>query len=176
MMVSLELGFFPFKKTWVLFQCVHPCLLIPLNTSLPYFPTSRLIPYIIGSFLLICEGYKWWTKNYATWSIVCSFQNLRNVFNGIILKMSLHKDHQTCPSPSLALAPLISDPKLLHAQILFFFRKKEGNVWSPCLLLGYTSDGFNHPWVISSHPIHLSFSTPVHSVFHFSVSFIQSAW
>lgn len=42
-----------------------------------------------------------------------------------------------------------SDPILLHAPILFY-REKEGNVWAPCLLLGISSDGFNHPWVPSS--------------------------
>lgn len=42
-----------------------------------------------------------------------------------------------------------SDPSLLHAPILFY-REKEGNVWAPCLLLGVSSDGFNHPWVPSS--------------------------
>lgn len=51
-----------------------------------------------------------------------------------------------------------SDPRLLHAPILFC-REKEGNVWAPCLLLGVSSDGFNHPWVpSSSSPQSLSFS------------------
>lgn len=148
---------------------------LTLHTSLhPYwssytiyhwlFPVNILIPYSLW-YLRVTNGE---LKSMQKGSIVCSFP-FWNEFGAIILQMSL-QDHQTCPSPSLALNPLISDPRLLHAQILFFFRKKEGNVWSPCLLLGYTSDGFNHPWVIFSHHIHRSFFTPVHPIFHHILS------
>lgn len=59
-----------------------------------------------------------------------------------------------------------SDPRLLHAPILFC-REKEGNVWAPCLLLGVSSDGFNHPWVpSSSYPQSLPFSSFFQALFH----------
>ena len=49
---------------------------------------------------------------------------------------------------------VLSDPGLSHASVssLFLCREKERNVWAPCLLLGVSSDGFNHSWVPSSFP------------------------
>lgn len=58
-----------------------------------------------------------------------------------------------------------SDLSLLHAQILFY-REKERNVWASCLLLGLSSDGFNHSWVPSTL---LSMLSPLFSVFITSV-------
>lgn len=54
MMVYLELGSFPFKKTWGPVQLSTPLSFDPTSHfTPPYTPTGRLIPYIIGSFLLI---------------------------------------------------------------------------------------------------------------------------
>lgn len=60
-----------------------------------------------------------------------------------------------------------SDLSLLHAQILFY-REKERNVWASCLLLGLSSDGFNHSWVPS---FHLSL---LPSLFSFVIYSVQS--
>ena len=49
---------------------------------------------------------------------------------------------------------VLSDPGLSHASVssLFLCREKERDVWASCLLLGVSSDGFNHSWVPSSFP------------------------
>lgn len=53
---------------------------------------------------------------------------------------------------------VLSDPGLSHASVssLFLCREKERDVWASCLLLGVSSDGFNHSWVPSS----FTFLTP----------------
>lgn len=49
---------------------------------------------------------------------------------------------------------VLSDPGLLHASVssLFLCREKERDVRASRLLLGISSDGFNHSWVHSSFP------------------------
>ena len=57
----------------------------------------------------------------------------------------------------------------------FFYREKEGNVWAPCLLLGLSSDGFNHPWVpSSSSPWSPSFLLLLWVLFHLIFCFLSS--
>lgn len=63
---------------------------------------------------------------------------------------------------------IVSDPGLSHASVssLFLCREKERDVWASCLLLGLSSDGFNHSWVPSSFPhlctlLFFSYSQPL---------------
>lgn len=67
---------------------------------------------------------------------------------------------------------VLSDPGLSHASVssLFLCREKERDVWASCLLLGVSSDGFNHPWVPSSSSPY----PPTHSLLLFRLLFKRS--